>query len=155
MKKFILVTFMFSSAAFANNVVSSSSGDGSGSNQKDEIPYHYPPARLDCSAAGISITFFEYATNNQNRKRYNGEVSFGPIGEQSGFDYDQIIYVELPNNGLDLKGTPIESGAPTFEMHLDWVKDLYAGFIIVKETDGSSQKWNFRSCQESRFVSGF
>jgi hypothetical protein len=115
--------------------------------------FHYPPARLDCfnSNQTVSITFFEYATNNQSRMRYNGNLYMGPVGEGAAYDYDQIPFVELPNNALDFKGTPNDPTAPKFEMHLDRPSNYYTGWIDVT-SNGTTSRTTFYRCVESKFV---
>ena len=116
--------------------------------------FHYPPPRLDCTSPnGNSITFFQYATGNQNRKRYNGKVYYGSVGEQSSFDYDDIEYVELQNNSLRFTGKPNVPAEPTFEMHLDRIGNSYVGTIDFSYPNGSKAHWNFQYCNESKFCS--
>lgn len=111
--------------------------------------FHYPPPRIDCEVAGgNSISFTQYATNNSMRKRYNGVIYYGPIGEQSSYDYDEIVFEELSENALDLKGTPINPKDPTFTIHLDRPANSYEGSIDLQYATGSKQRWKFRRCIE-------
>lgn len=114
--------------------------------------YHYPPVRLDCKTApGNSITFFTYATNNESRKKYNGNLYVGPLGEQTVYGYDEIIFSELPKNALSFKGTPIEAAFPKFEMHLDRSNGGYIGSLDLIHTNGQKEHWIFQLCTESGF----
>jgi hypothetical protein len=111
--------------------------------------YHPPPPRFDCvTSSGNSITFYQYATNTEKRKRYNGVVYRGSVGEQVADNYDEIVYTELPNNALNLKGKG--EGNP-FEMNLERRGEQYIGFIDFQNYDGTKEHWQFQRCAEYTF----
>lgn len=113
--------------------------------------FHYTPERISCSANAGSVDFFQYGNNTVARKRLNGSISFGQPGDDASVSYDDVVFTELSNNALDIRGKPIDEG-PTFEMHLDRPRNSYVGAIDFMNSDGTKSHWNFKSCTEFEFV---